>query len=879
MRIKKLLVLALSFLFAFTLIACNNGTEDTVLTTTSEEQAALAVMGQAADLITFTNADDVTANFELRSNIGAVTIAWESNNETVISIANATSVNTVQQTVYAASVTIPTLADATVVITGTFSYGGFTYEREYSLTVKAVALEMSYSSIAALHAGAAKTDVITIRGYVYSLYQYGYFIIDASNVALAVYFNSPDSELLAAVEIGDEVIVTGTYGSYQTLYQLSNPTVQLIVSHGNNVDVVKTTLDNATGLTALDSTDKTIHGKIYTITVTVTAVWDTVNSEYDVSLYSGATKIAEVYYRSNVDAIEALAALDGQVVTIDVLYYCLHSVNGIYVTVMASDADRIAADAAALTFDDIIYYEQVLHLPKTGASGSTIIWTADNNTAVTIETLADEFKLTVGTTDVNFTLTASLSLNDETLNKPFTVNIEPLVMNTFAEVYTVASGTVLYLEGIVTGFNGTDGTFIQSIVEVGQTPIGIYVNTYLDETQVGNQVTIRGTVGVVPGLSEDYRFINDDATVIGNDAAAHTVITKEVTGASLSTLAVETEATGTILNITNVEVAKYEGGYIFFEIATDIYLKAEYVETWVPEVYLAGMTISELELFILKVDGANLVAINLDIAELNNAQKLIVDASLFDLEQTITSDIEIPTLEYSTIESVTISAGLTDYVTYASGVFTITRPASDASDAMGTVTITLELGVETKNVVINITVTAASEINISDLFISEYVEGSSYFKYIEIYNGTGTTIDLSEYSLVLYSNGATTATTTTPLSGTLESGHVIVLYNPQAATIPSGQSMSVSAVNFNGDDAVELRHNDVVIDAIGQVGYRPASGYWGDGTTISTQDMTLIRKPNVTSGRTDSSSIFDPSLEWIAYSKDDLTHLGSHTIE
>ena len=34
-----------------------------------------------------------------------------------------------------------------------------------------------------------------------------------------------------------------------------------------------------------------------------------------------------------------------------------------------------------------------------------------------------------------------------------------------------------------------------------------------------------------------------------------------------------------------------------------------------------------------------------------------------------------------------------------------------------------------------------------DLFISEYAEGSSDNKYIEIYNGTGTSIDLSDYEL------------------------------------------------------------------------------------------------------------------------------------
>ncbi|HEX7224775.1 MAG TPA: hypothetical protein VF367_04260, partial [Candidatus Limnocylindria bacterium] len=43
-----------------------------------------------------------------------------------------------------------------------------------------------------------------------------------------------------------------------------------------------------------------------------------------------------------------------------------------------------------------------------------------------------------------------------------------------------------------------------------------------------------------------------------------------------------------------------------------------------------------------------------------------------------------------------------------------------------------------------------------DLFISEYIEGSSFNKAIEIYNGTGAAVDLAAagYTLQLYSNGA-----------------------------------------------------------------------------------------------------------------------------
>ncbi|HPF90725.1 MAG TPA: lamin tail domain-containing protein, partial [Flavobacteriales bacterium] len=46
----------------------------------------------------------------------------------------------------------------------------------------------------------------------------------------------------------------------------------------------------------------------------------------------------------------------------------------------------------------------------------------------------------------------------------------------------------------------------------------------------------------------------------------------------------------------------------------------------------------------------------------------------------------------------------------------------------------------------------------TDLIISEYVEGSGNNKYIELYNGTSSNINLGLYQLRLYANGSTTAT-------------------------------------------------------------------------------------------------------------------------
>src|SRR5438046_2306757 len=86
-------------------------------------------------------------------------------------------------------------------------------------------------------------------------------------------------------------------------------------------------------------------------------------------------------------------------------------------------------------------------------------------------------------------------------------------------------------------------------------------------------------------------------------------------------------------------------------------------------------------------------------------------------------------------------------------------------------------------------VASAEEANSSDLMISEYIEGGSYNKAIELYNGTGQPINLGEYTLELYTNGATSASQKVSLEGTLDAGSTYVLYHKGAN----------AAIKANGD--------------------------------------------------------------------------------
>jgi len=165
-----------------------------------------------------------------------------------------------------------------------------------------------------------------------------------------------------------------------------------------------------------------------------------------------------------------------------------------------------------------------------------------------------------------------------------------------------------------------------------------------------------------------------------------------------------------------------------------------------------------------------------------------------------------------------------------------------------------------------------------ELFFSEYIEGSSYNKALEIYNATGTAIDLAAgaYSVQMYYNGNPSAGLTINLTGTVADGDVFVVAHSSAnPTILAQADQTNGAGWFNGDDAVVLRKGTTVIDVIGQIGFDP--GYeWGTGV-ISTKDNTLRRKADICAGDTNGSDPFDPSAEWDGFAKDTFDGLGSHT--
>lgn len=174
-----------------------------------------------------------------------------------------------------------------------------------------------------------------------------------------------------------------------------------------------------------------------------------------------------------------------------------------------------------------------------------------------------------------------------------------------------------------------------------------------------------------------------------------------------------------------------------------------------------------------------------------------------------------------------------------------------------------------------LTITAAnSSGTTAELFFSEYVEGSSNNKALEIYNPTGSSVDLSAYTVKLYANGGTSASNTQALSGTLAAGSTLTILNASFTTsVTVANSITSTVTYFNGDDAITLEKSGVVIDQIGVVGEDPGTA-WTTGTNYSTLDKTLRRKSNIVHGTVPVTG-WDIGSEWDVFEKDTFTGLGN----
>ncbi|OUR97704.1 hypothetical protein A9Q86_15950 [Flavobacteriales bacterium 33_180_T64] len=307
-------------------------------------------------------------------------------------------------------------------------------------------------------------------------------------------------------------------------------------------------------------------------------------------------------------------------------------------------------------------------------------------------------------------------------------------------------------------------------------------------------------------------------------------------------------------------------------------------DVYVDDVLNSSTSNTSIQVNGLVVNATYSIRINANDAAGNvSDNSIIVNGTTIDLtaptvpSSLVVSNETISSLDLSWIASVD-NVGVIGYEVYQDGVligspssvsYTASGLLSDtsytftvfANDAAGNLSLVSDTAV-------GITLSSGSGGTSSELFISEYVEGSSYNKAIEIANFTGTSIDLSQYDLRRNTNGGSSWDTALVLSGTINNGAVFVISHSSAsATVLNTADIATAAnaMTFNGNDPVGLFKNGVLIDVV---------GVFNNGSSNFAANTTLRRKSSVS-----SPSVTYNVVEWDEYASDTFGDLGTHAID
>ena len=175
-----------------------------------------------------------------------------------------------------------------------------------------------------------------------------------------------------------------------------------------------------------------------------------------------------------------------------------------------------------------------------------------------------------------------------------------------------------------------------------------------------------------------------------------------------------------------------------------------------------------------------------------------------------------------------------------------------------------------------------------DLYFSEYAEGSSNNKYLEIYNPTCATISLAGYAYPSTSNAPTVPGeyefwNAFDEGASISPGGVYIIAHPSAEESILALADETHQYLSNGDDGYALvkgtGESYEIVDWVGNWDADPGSGWDVAGVAAATKDHTLVRKETVISGNTDwtaSAGTSAEDSEWIVYDLNTWDYLGSH---
>jgi hypothetical protein len=166
--------------------------------------------------------------------------------------------------------------------------------------------------------------------------------------------------------------------------------------------------------------------------------------------------------------------------------------------------------------------------------------------------------------------------------------------------------------------------------------------------------------------------------------------------------------------------------------------------------------------------------------------------------------------------------------------------------------------------------TADGVVTAGDLFFTEYVEGSSFNKALEIFNGTGAAVDLGEYGIRMQMNNGTEWGNYEYMpTQMLAPGATFVIVHSSAGAELRARAhfTNDNMCSFNGDDSIFLMKGQGEEDPVDAIGSSPSGGN-------VMMDMTLRRLTSVTN----ANPIYNP-LEWSQLAIDTQDGLGAHEMD
>ena len=180
-------------------------------------------------------------------------------------------------------------------------------------------------------------------------------------------------------------------------------------------------------------------------------------------------------------------------------------------------------------------------------------------------------------------------------------------------------------------------------------------------------------------------------------------------------------------------------------------------------------------------------------------------------------------------------------------------------------------------------------VDVTGLFFSEYGEGSSNNKYLEIYNGTDSDVDLTGLAFPNVANDPATVGeyeywNTFPDGATVAVGDVYVIAHGEADEAILAEADFTFTYLSNGNDGFCLVEGDegayTIVDCIGDWNGNPGDGWDVAGVSEATMNHTLVRKASVTEGNggdwDSSAGTNEDDSEWIVLDENTWDYLGSH---